>query len=154
MYGHADVRMQRHHQAVRAHPRQLFHHDRVVDEIHAAAAVFGRRVGAEEAGLAHLAPTGAIAHPDAIPLRHLRLDLGIDKPPHLRAKHLVLFSKNLSSHHCETSIKNAAMKITEIIACAAGGRGDPCTQYEAQSCAQRATLLSGADGGSIETRDC
>src|ERR1700686_3471087 len=31
-----------------------------------------------------------------------------------------------------------------IIACAAGRRGDPCTQCEAQSCARRATLLSGA----------
>jgi hypothetical protein len=31
-----------------------------------------------------------------------------------------------------------------IIAGAAGGRGDPCTQCEAQSCARRATLLSGA----------
>ena len=30
-----------------------------------------------------------------------------------------------------------------IIPCAAGGRGDPCTQCEAQSCARRATLLSG-----------
>ena len=41
------------------------------------------------------------------------------------------------------------MKITQIIACAAGGidtvaGGDPCTQCEAQSCARRATLLSGS----------
>src|SRR5580704_4659549 len=33
-----------------------------------------------------------------------------------------------------------------IIACAAGGRGDPCTQCEAQSCARRATLLSRGGG--------
>ena len=98
---------------MRPHPRQLFHHDRIVNEIHAAAAILSRRIGAKESRFPHLAPTRPIAHPDAIPLRHLRLDLTIDKPPHLRPKHLVLFSKNLSSHHYETSIKKAAMKITE-----------------------------------------
>src|SRR5260221_12303651 len=92
--------MQRHHEAVRADPRQLLHYDRVVDEIDSGAAVFSGRVGAEKPGLAHLAPARPIAHPGAIPFGDLRLDLAIDEPAHLRAEHLVLVSKNISSHHC------------------------------------------------------
>ena len=49
--------------------------------------------------------------------------------------------------------------VGRIIACAAGGidtvaGGDPCTQCEAQSCARRATLLSGGGGSMGESNRC
>ena len=53
-----------------------------------------------------------------------------------------------SSFHNLTPNKKVATKTMRegIIACAAGGMAEPCTQCEAQSCARRATLLSGAAG--------
>src|SRR5882757_348459 len=96
--------MERHHEAVGAHPRDFLHHDRIVDEIDAAAAVFSRRVGAEKTLRAHLAPARAIAHPVAIPLRHLRLDFGFDEASHLVAEHFVFFGEDISSHQSGSSI--------------------------------------------------
>src|SRR6266851_2076228 len=94
----ANIRMEPHHEPVRAHPRHFLDHDRVVEKIRAGAAVLDRLIGAEQACLAHLAPTRAIAHPGAVPFLDLRRDLLLHEPLRLLTEHIVLVAENVPAH--------------------------------------------------------
>ena len=86
------------HEAVRPPPRELLHHDRVVEEVTAAAAVRFRHGRAEESRVAHPPPRVAVGYPVAVPVRDPRLDLALREAPELRAEGLVLLTEDVASH--------------------------------------------------------
>src|SRR5262249_5714719 len=68
----------------------LLDHDDAGQEVGAAAAVFARNVGQQQAERAGLAPDRAIDHALFLPARVVRHDLGLDEPPHGLAEEFVL----------------------------------------------------------------
>src|SRR6185369_9285165 len=86
------------HEPVRTQIRELLHHDRVVAEVAAGAAVLLGHARAEEPLGAHPPPGLAVGDAVAVPLRDLGLDLAGGEPLELRTEHLVLVGENVASH--------------------------------------------------------
>jgi hypothetical protein len=83
---------------VGAHVRELLHHDRVVEEVAACAAVFLGCVAPEEAFLAHAPPRLAVAHALLVPVGDLGLDLRLGEADELLAEELVLVAEDVALH--------------------------------------------------------